>query len=612
MASVTADKFRKQFESFADATDEQRIEARRDRDYRDHKQWTEAEIETLRARGQAPVVINRIAPKVDFMVGLEKSQRPDPKAWPRNPGDDEAAEAATDALRYVADNVDFDSTSGDCYEDLLVEGIEAAIIEYIDDEISISRIPYDRLYYDPYSLKRDFEDSTYMGIAIWMEAEEAKQLFGNDDAIENMVSDHSIDEGFDDKPKWMDKTRKRLKVCQHYYKEKGVWKVVYFSGDTILLEPKDSPYVDEDGAPICPIVMTYCYKDRDNDHYGWVRQFIWIQDEINHRRSKALNILSRRTVIMDRGAVDDIHYAKEELTRPDGVIQKTPGMEFSVDPGQDLAQGQLGLLQEAKAEIDAIAQRTEVAAAASGRSRLLAGSNDMLEVGPILNIHRKWKLNIYRQIWMRVKQFWDAQRWIRVTDNEDNLKFVGLNQPKTFGENLQERATQGDQQAAQDLQVLLQAQDPRLNAVEEIANDVTTMDIDIILGEVQDAANIQTEQFEMIVNLAQAYGPQAVPFDIVVEMSQLRNKKDLLDRLRGNDDPQAAAQQQQIAMMQMQQQMAEIQAKIDKMNAETANKLADAALKQAETEHTEQKTIQTAVETQVIATQPVGGVTVST
>lgn len=611
MASV--DKYRKQFEAFADATDAQRIEARRDRDYRDHKQWTAAEVAKLEERGQAPVVINRIAPKIDYMVGIERSQRPDPKAWPRNPGDDGAAEAATDALRYVADNTDFDTVSSDCYEDLLVEGLEAAIIEFIDGEISVSRIPYDRIYYDAHSLRRDFDDADFIGLAIWMDAEQAQEMFSaKADDIENLVTDHSIDEGFDDKPKWVDRSRKRIKVCQHYFREKGVWNIVYFSGETILLDKKPSPYVDDKGTPVCPIVLSYLYKTRDNDHYGWARQFIWIQDEINHRRSKALNILSRRTVVMDRGAVDDIHYAKEELTRPDGVIEKTPGLEFSVDPGQDLAQGQLTLLQEAKAEIDAIAKRTEVGAAASGRSRLLAGSNDMLEVGPVLNVHRKWKLEIYRQIWMRVKQFWDAERWIRVTDNEDNLKFVGLNQPKTFGENLQERAQQGDAQAAQDLQILLSAQDPRLNEVEEIANDVSKMDIDIILGEVQDAANVQAEQFEILTNLAQVYGPQSVPFETVVEMSQLRNKKDILDKLKGGDDPQAAALQQQQAMMQLQQQMERMQAEVEGMRANTANKMADTAKKQAEIEHIEQKTVQTAVETQVIATQPVDGVTVAT
>lgn len=603
MASV--DKFKRQFEAFASATDAQRIDARRDRDYRDHKQWTSAEVEKLSERGQAPVVINRIAPKIDYMIGVERAQRQDPKAWPRTPGDEGAAEAATDALRYIADNTGFDTVSNDCYENLLVEGIEAAIVEYINDEISISQVPYDRLYYDPHSTKRDFSDAEYIGLAIWMDAENAKEMFkGKDEDIENALNDYSIDEGFDDKPRWVDKSRKRVKVCQHYYKEKGVWHVVYFSGDVELIKAKESPYKDEDGNPVCPIIVNYLYKTRENECYGWARQFIWIQDEINHRRSKALNILSRRTVIMDRGAVDDVHYAKEELTRADGVIEKTPGLEFTVDPGQDLAQGQLGLLQEAKQEIDAIAKRTEIGAGASGRARMLAGSNDMLEVGPILGCHRAWKLGVYRQVWMRVKQFWDTEKWVRVTDNEDNLKFIGLNRPITYGENLKERANQGDEQAAQDLQILIAAQDPRLNEVEEVSNDVAKMDLDITLGEVQDAANIQVEQLEMLVNLAQVYGPQAVPFETVVEMTQLRNKKEILDKLKGGDNPNAAAQQQ-IAMMQVQQQMEKLQAEIDKMRADTAKK-------QAETEHIEQQTVQTAVETQVIATQPVSGVTVAT
>lgn len=614
MASV--DKFRRQFEYFADVSDLQRQEARRDRDYRDHKQWTESELEVLEARGQAPVVVNRIAPKIDYLVGVERSQKQDPKAWPRNPDDNDAAEAATDALRYVTDNVDFDMTSSDCFEDLLVEGIEGAIVEWINDEISVSRIPYDRIYYDAHSQKRFFEDCQYKGVVIWMDLETAKRMFPKkSEELEGLVSDDAIDTGFDDKPLWVDKERKRVKVCQHYYLEKGTWRVVYFSGDTELLPPTDSPYLDEDGKPVCPIELVYCYKDRDNDHYGWVRQFKWIQDEINHRRSKALNILSRRTVIADRGAVNDPYQTKEELTRADGYIEVTPGMRFDIDPGNDLAQGQLTMLQEAKSEIDSIAARTEVSTAASGRSRLLAGSNDMLEVGPLLNLHRKFKTRVYRQVWMRIKQFWDSERWVRVTDDEDNLKFVGLNVPKTFGQNLQEKAQQGDEQAAQDLQVLLMTQDPRLNQIENVENDVTTLDLDITLGEVQDVANIQQEQFEMITQLAQVYGPQSVPFEVVIQMSQLRNKREILDKLQGADNPelqQQQAMQQQIAMMQLQADMQKLQAEIAKLSADAQKSQAQTAQIMAETEHEQQKTIQTAVETQVIATQPSNNVSVST
>ena len=606
-----ADKltFREQFEYWDDVTDQARIDSRRDRDYRDGKQWTEEEAATLETRGQAPIVINRIGPKVDFLIGVERANRQDPKAWPRTPDHEDGANAATDALRYAADNVDIDSVFSDCFEDEIVEGIEGAIVEWIDDEISVTRIPFDRIYYDPHSLKRDFSDATYKGLFIWMDKEDAKRMFkGKEAEIENGFST-AMDEGTEDKPLWIDRKRRRVKVCQHYYLKDGEWYVVYFSGDAILLEDKESPYKDEDGNPICPIELAYAYQDREGHKYGWVRQFIDIQDEINHRRSKALYMLSRRQVIADRGAVEDVDTARSELTRGDGFIEVTPNMRFDVDPGIDLSVGQTQLMQEAKTEIDSIAARSLVSPDASGRSRMMADSKDLIEVGPLFDTHRMFKKRVYRQIWMRVRQFWTEQRWVRVTDNENNLKFVGLNEPMTIGQELQEKAEQGDEVAAEALQRMLQVQDPRLNEINRIRNEVAKLDVDITIGEVMDVATIQQEQFEMLANLAQAR-PDEVPFRVLLEMSQIRNKKELLDMMEG--DPQQALMNQQIQMQQFMQQMAEMQAKIDKMNADTQNKQADTRLKVAETEKTEQQAIQTAVETSVLAQQPVDSVSVNT
>jgi len=605
--------YKNDFSYWDNVTNVARSLARRDRDYKDGKQWTDEEAAKLEARGQAAIVVNRIGPKIDFMVGIERTTRQDPKAWPRTPNHDEAANAVSDALRYVNDNVSLDATASDCVEDLFVEGIEGAIIEWIDEEISVTRIPYDRGYADPHSTRRDFSDATYKGLFVWMYQDKAERVFDKKkDEIELAFTNASQDEGLADKPiNWVDVKKKRLKVCQHYFLKDGVWHVVYFSGDLILLEEKESPYQDEDGKPICPIEFRHAYIDRDGNRYGWVRQLIDLQDEINHRRSKALYLLSRRQVIMERGAVDDVDHARDELTKGDGVIEITPGMTFDVDAGNDLAAGQAQLLQEAKNEIDQIANRSQVASDSSGRSRLMADSKDLIEVGPLFDTHRDFKRAIYRQMWLRIKQFWDSEKWIRVTDSEENLKFVGLNQQVTVAQQLQEMVENGSEEAQIMLNELTQAQDPRLNAVVGTKNELAKLDLDVTIGEVIDAANVQQEQFEMLVQLATTYGPQAVPFKTVIEMSQLRNKRELIDALEGGND-QESQMQQQIAMKQMEMQMARMQAEIDKMTADSQNKQADTRKKISETELTDQRAIQTAVETQVLANRPVDSVSVNT
>ena len=57
------------FEESEEATRNARELSERDCDYYDNKQLTEAEVTELRKRGQPEIVINRIAPKIDFLVG---------------------------------------------------------------------------------------------------------------------------------------------------------------------------------------------------------------------------------------------------------------------------------------------------------------------------------------------------------------------------------------------------------------------------------------------------------------------------------------------------------------------------------------------------------------
>jgi hypothetical protein len=77
------------FEASEESTREARKLSERDRDYYDNKQWTAEETAALEKRKQPVVTYNRIARKIDFLSGLEKQQRKDPKAFPRNPKDED-------------------------------------------------------------------------------------------------------------------------------------------------------------------------------------------------------------------------------------------------------------------------------------------------------------------------------------------------------------------------------------------------------------------------------------------------------------------------------------------------------------------------------------------
>lgn len=602
MNELTVEALRTQFEDFESSTNDARARSEQARDYRDLKQWTPEQIEELNRRRQSPLVIPKIPAKVDFLVGLEKQQRADPRAFPRTQEHEQAADAVTDALRYVADNCDFNDVASEVFEQgLIVEGYAGAVIEPVmkrgQVEIEVNFIPFDRCYYDPYSRRRDFKDASYLGIVVWMDLTEAKRRYPRKAAeISDLQAQYSGNETFDDRPKWVDGKRKRIKVCQHYFIHEGVWHVAHFTDQLFLMDAKPSPLLDEHGEPECPIELVHGYITRENERYGLVQSMIGLQDEINHRRSKALHMLSTRQLWYEQGAVPNARQVVNELKKADGAVEFPAGTlennRVQIETNTDLAAGQAQLLQEAKQEIDARGASNILQGMSdqdlSGRAIRSLQNNAQLEIGPLMDAHRHWKRRCYRQMWNRVKQFWDEERWVRVTDDEDNLKWVGLNQPVTIGQQLEQQAQEGDERAAQALQSMMAINDPRLNEVYRVENPVAEIDVDIIIDEAPDTLTVQQEQFEVMAELAKIYGPQNVPFELMLELSSLRNKDAIIEKLKG--DPAQAQMMAQV--QQMQQQMQQMMAQL-----ELAQKQADIQKTQAEVEETAADIEQTRIET---------------
>ncbi|NNL94504.1 MAG: hypothetical protein HKO64_02680, partial [Xanthomonadales bacterium] len=97
-------KYKGQVEAWHTTTEQARVKSERDQDYDDHAQWTPSEQAILEKRKQPPIVINRVKTKVNLLCGIQRRSRTKPKGYPRTPRHTDAADAATEALRYVNDN----------------------------------------------------------------------------------------------------------------------------------------------------------------------------------------------------------------------------------------------------------------------------------------------------------------------------------------------------------------------------------------------------------------------------------------------------------------------------------------------------------------------------
>ena len=552
------DKLLKWYDDADEASLDARENSERDRDYYDGYQWTDDEIETMTKRGQPPIVVNRIRRKINYVLGYEQRLRTDPRAMPRTPKHEEAAKAATDALRYIVETNRFDRLKSSVFGNMVVEGFggcEISLKQGRDGiDIILKHVHWDRLFYDPHSRERDFSDARYVGTVTWIDEALLRAQFPDKKGVIDStgLDNKSLGETYDDKPRrwWTTERRDRMKVVAIFYRDPGKgWMHAIFTDGGFLKDPEPIPYQDEDGANWCPLIMQSAYVDRDNMRYGEVRELIGLQDEINKRRSKALHLMTMRQVVLEEGAVRDVNAARKQLSRADGVIEVAPGLRFEILPTGDMAQGQFELLAEAKNEIDLSGANAALMGkdqlGLSGKAIQAQQQGGATELQPLMDALRDWHLTVLRRCWQLVRQYWTEERWIRVTDDENNLRFVGLNRPVTAGEMLQQRFAElppEEQQArAQELQMAMQ--DPRAQEVVDTANDVAELDVDIYIEEQPDIISLQSEQFEQLAQMAGAGVP--IPPDVLIEASSLRNKKQLLDMMRqgqGAPDPRAEAE----------------------------------------------------------------------
>lgn len=519
----------------------------RDRDYYDGYQYTDAEMQVLANRKQPALVINRIRRKVDAMVGIEQRGRVDPRAYGRNPQDEQAADIATKALRFVESTERLDVKRSSCFENLLVEGyggVEVAAEERSGQiEVVVRRLRWEEIIFDPNSREKDFSDAAYLGILKWMTVDDAVNAGmafwqGEPGELEAALIEAASDVtnastgSFDDRPdgnsgiRWVDPRQKRIRMCQLYYKYRGVWQMSVFTGSLDIFNGA-SPYVGSDGKPVCPLILMTGYIDRKNRRYGLVRDMLSMQDEINKRRSKLLALVSQRQTMGVKGVVD-VARLKRELAAPDGHVEldlqavqeaAERGIKpFEVIQTSDMAAGQFQLLVEAKSEIDMLGPNASLAGqltgAQSGRAIMAQQQAGLAELAPIYDSLRDWTERVYRSVWDRIRQFWTEPRWIRVTDDPQAAQFIGVNQ------------------------MVMTPMGPQM------VNPVGQIDVDIIVDQSPEYATLRAEQFDTLAKLAGQGYP--IPPQIMLEASDLPEKAKLMESLKG--DPQQSAMQQQMAM----------------------------------------------------------------
>ena len=120
------------FKDYSKKRDTWAQQAKEDKEFRLGRQWTKEQAETLEARGQAAIVVNRIHPAVETAKAMLTANRPSFRCAPREDSDRKVANVFSALLSYM-----YDISDG------------RTIIRKVIDDYYVMGVGYINVYQDP-------------------------------------------------------------------------------------------------------------------------------------------------------------------------------------------------------------------------------------------------------------------------------------------------------------------------------------------------------------------------------------------------------------------------------------------------------------------------------
>ena len=524
-------------------------------------QLTDEQRKKLRDKGLTPSIQNRIKRKINGIVGVLERFRFDPKAFPRTPAHEQGADLATQAILYEMDQEEFPDLSTQATFHSAVDGyggVKLGLSEspHGDKDITLEEVDPADYFYDPTAYKLDFSDVRYEGEGKWFTLEDARdQMPDKADLLQGSIGeDEELTSQPDKDRKWFDMDGegniRKVRIVELWYKKAGKWYWVVFTG-TAKLYQGESPFYDEQGRQMSRYLMWAAMRDQDGDAYGFIRDLKYAQDLLNAWDMGLMyDILSRRLIIVGE-APQNVEEIRREWARKDGVVNIPTGSSVTKDDKTGDIQGAMLARENSEQFIENTGLNPAVLGTGvenqSGRAISLLQQAGMAELGMFISQRKKWRLRVYRAIWMQIQRHWTAQRWIRVTDDENQPQFIAVN------------AMQVDQ----------------ATGLPQLVNVLGELDMDIILDEGPDHLNAMLEAHETLTEMARAGAP--IPPQLLIKLSSLpaREKREALEMMT----PQSSPAQEQAQQIELQQGAATVE-----------RTQADARLKQAQAEKTAQDT----------------------
>lgn len=584
--------------------------------YYDLYQYEPNKLEEIKDRGQTPVVFDRIASQVDYLIGTERRSRVEHSVTPRNSVEPEALKAAETKgklLRYIedVDNALFWRSRG--FTIAAKAGLSwMEIIPDIDNsggsKVTERALSWREIVHDTYCGSMDPQLMRYIFRVKVVDLDIALALFPNKrdmlmscvqtaddlDAMRAFVGSpgspidleaiwgatpamaENLDHGLPLAGTF--NSRKRVLLIEaHVMTPHKVVRSGFGLGDAVKMVPHitimtERGILDEYTSPYkhgrYQFVPFWQYIEEGTGlPYSMVRRLIDKQDGLNQTLTRAHFEITTNQIVTETSAIDDtvmtIEEIREEVDDPNGaVVLANGGLDkFQVRKGHEQARAHMEMAQMYIQTIDE----------ASSISREVRGADSSTISGKARQIKQEQGAQASAEIF-------DNALFSRKLIGEIKLSLMEqwLVAPMTF-------LTKGEQGKNE----LIALNQPREDGTYE--NDIAEHAAMFVIDQTPWNQSAMSAQFEKIMALLgdlAPFAPQVVIalLDLVFESADIPNKRTALERIRavtgqpGPDQqktPEQQAQEQrasQLADAEFQAKLASIQAEIRKAEG-TADKL---------------------------------------
>ena len=180
------------WQKYSSKRDNWATHAKEDKEFRLGRQWTEEQENILKARGQAPIVVNRVHPAVEAAKAMMSANRPSFRVAPREDSDNKVAQVFSSLLSYMYDISDGRTVIRQMIDDYYVLGLgyvhvyQDPMMDMGKGEVCIHDVDPLDVYVDPNSRDKFFEDAENIIVSRLFTKEQAAQLYPMyDKAIKN-------------------------------------------------------------------------------------------------------------------------------------------------------------------------------------------------------------------------------------------------------------------------------------------------------------------------------------------------------------------------------------------------------------------------------------------